>query len=125
MTTLGYHSFYNCDNLGVVKIHNARVRLVDEDGHETSDNGAFAEETYHWSELYMPEGSYDYYNQEPWTTWFGAMVSSLPYVATGIDQAEKSVEAPALWYSLDGKPMLSAPTKPGLYIRNGKKVVVK
>ena len=125
VATLGYHSFYNCDNLGVVKIHNARVRLVDEDGHATSDNGAFAEETYHWSELCMPEGSFDYYNQEPWTTWFGAMVSSLPYVATGIGQVEKSVEAPALWYSLDGKPMLSAPTKPGLYIRNGKKVVVK
>ena len=125
VATLGYHSFYNCDKLGVVKIHNARVRLVDEDGHETSDNGAFAEETYHWSELCMPEGSLDYYNQEPWTTWFSAMVSSLPYVATGIGQVEKSVEAPALWYSLDGKPMLSAPTKPGLYIRNGKKVVVK
>ena len=29
------------------------------------------------------------------------------------------------WYSLDGRKLSGKPTKKGLYIRNGKKIVVK
>jgi hypothetical protein len=33
--------------------------------------------------------------------------------------------APAQWYTVDGRKLQGKPTKKGMYILNGKKVVVK
>ena len=35
------------------------------------------------------------------------------------------VEAQSSWYTLDGRQLPAAPTKKGLYIKNGKKVIIK
>ena len=123
---LGYNSFRNCYKLSNVIIRNSHVVLLDSDGKVTDDNGAFACDESRYAELHIPEGTLDYYDAAPWTTWFNAMICTMPYVATGIDGAVPSAnDANPVWYSLDGKPMLSAPTKPGLYIKNGKKVMMK
>ena len=123
---LGYNSFRNCYKLSNVNIRNSHVVLLDSDGKVTDDNGAFACDESRYAELHIPEGTLDYYDAAPWTTWFNAMICTMPYVATGIDGAVPSAnDANPVWYSLDGKPMLSAPTKPGLYIKNGKKVMMK
>ena len=48
--------------------------------------------------------------------------------ATGISEkgTVKSEEfAPATWYTVDGKKLDGAPTRKGIYIQNGNKVVIK
>ena len=48
-------------------------------------------------------------------------------IATGISEAaeENGMNGKAEWYSLDGRKLNGAPTAKGLYIVNGKKVLVK
>ena len=48
-------------------------------------------------------------------------------IATGITEVtgESVVNNKAGWYSLDGRMINGAPTEKGLYIVNGKKVMVK
>lgn len=53
------------------------------------------------------------------------IVADLSYTATGIETAETTADdAPTRWYTLDGL-RIERPTKPGLYILNGKKVAIK
>lgn len=44
---------------------------------------------------------------------------------TGLDAIEGGSEMEEVWYDLQGRRLDSKPTKAGLYIRNGRKVVVK
>jgi hypothetical protein len=47
-------------------------------------------------------------------------------IATGItDAADRKADRKGEWYSLDGRKLNGAPTEKGLYIVNGKKVLVK
>ncbi len=121
---LGSSCFQNCYSLSEVKIRNAHVVLLDSDGKVTDDNDAFAKDEYHYSELYIPEGTQDYYDADPWTKWFNAILSSLPYVATDIDGAPVQTSGQDKWFTVDGQP-IEQPAKSGLFIKNGKKVVVK
>jgi hypothetical protein len=45
--------------------------------------------------------------------------------ATGIDNLTNAAKAEGAWYDLNGRKLQSAPTKKGVYIMNGRKVVVK
>lgn len=44
---------------------------------------------------------------------------------TGIDQPTGADNENAEWYDLQGKKMPQQPTTPGIYIKNGKKVIIK
>jgi len=44
---------------------------------------------------------------------------------TAIRSIEVSPETKSHWYTLDGKRLSGKPTQKGLYVRNGRKVVVK
>ena len=44
---------------------------------------------------------------------------------SAVSSIEVSAEEKGLWYSLDGKRLSGKPTKKGIYVRNGRKVVVK
>ncbi len=46
-------------------------------------------------------------------------------VVTAIRSIEVSAEENGLWYSLDGKRLSGKPAQKGIYIHNGKKVVIK
>jgi hypothetical protein len=46
-------------------------------------------------------------------------------VVTAIRSIEVSAEENGLWYTLDGKRLSGKPTQKGIYIHNGKKVVIK
>jgi len=46
-------------------------------------------------------------------------------VVTAIRSIEVSAEENGLWYTLDGKRLSGKPTQKGIYVRNGRKVVVK
>ena len=45
--------------------------------------------------------------------------------ATGIEAIDKEQQAADSWYDLNGHRLQSRPTKKGLYIHNGQKVVIK
>lgn len=45
-------------------------------------------------------------------------------VATGINNAVKTPEKDP-WYTIDGRKLNAAPTSSGIYIRNGKKIIIK
>ena len=49
--------------------------------------------------------------------------------ATGIENltpdAAPKAEAAEHWFTLDGRRLQGQPTAPGIYINNGKKVVIK
>ena len=44
---------------------------------------------------------------------------------TGIDQPTGADNENAEWYDLQGRKMPQQPTTPGIYIKNGKKVIIK
>ena len=46
-------------------------------------------------------------------------------IATGISETNNQVTKKLEWYSLDGRKLNGVPTEKGLYIANGKKVMVK
>lgn len=48
--------------------------------------------------------------------------------ATGIDvnvNAQPSTLNPQLWFTIDGRLLSGKPTKKGIYINNGRKVIIK
>lgn len=48
--------------------------------------------------------------------------------STGIDNAQRSTlnsQLSGIWYTLDGRRLIGKPTKKGLYLQNGKKMVVR
>lgn len=55
----------------------------------------------------------------------GARLSIFEENVTGIDTATESQYTGKDWYTLDGRKLSAKPTKKGLYIMNGKKIVVK
>ena len=44
---------------------------------------------------------------------------------TGIGNVEQAEPGAVRTYTLDGRPVGGQPAKPGIYIRNGKKIMVK
>ena len=44
---------------------------------------------------------------------------------TGIDSVESVTTTDNCWYSLDGRMLTDKPAKSGIYIKNGKKVIIK
>ena len=99
--------------------------------------------------LYVPTGAKENYNHYPWVKgwvvdeyldeggfeadgWFTRIeemdfgegedpdgIENIDHSPLTIDHYEDA------WYSLDGRKLDSKPTKPGLYIRGGKKVIIK
>ena len=44
---------------------------------------------------------------------------------TGISTATASLRQPGTWYSLDGRQLQVKPSTKGIYVNNGRKVVIK
>ena len=83
-----------------------------------------------YSVLHVPADTKSAWNVYPWNEWFlpGRIVDDW---VDGIKEIKNESLTPALskgeedWYSLDGRKLGKKPTKAGIYIKNGKKVVVK
>ena len=108
-----------------MKIRNSNIQLVDLWGDPIDNNEAFDLKTVRYAELTVPEGSLDHYNCDPWFLWFNKINYNLPNIPTGISLPATRTTLPAAWYTLDGQQLQTAPTKPGLYIQNDKKTVVR
>ena len=125
--SIGYQAFKNCMKLADVKIRNGCVLLLDEEGTMSDDNEAFDLKTERYAELSVPKETYEHYSQDPWFLWFNKIKFELPAVAaTGIEPADVVSDAiPSRpIYDLQGR-LMNGPLKSGIYIRDGKKVLVK
>lgn len=79
--------------------------------------------------LYVPTGALENYNTEPWTDWFSRIEEKQFFEDQDdiieIKNEELRIKNGGAIYDLSGRKIGSKPTKPGLYIQNGKKMVVK
>ena len=78
--------------------------------------------------IYVPSGSVDTYK----TCWsdYASDIEPLDYIidagsATGIKEVKSEKSGVEGWFSLDGRRLSGKPTAKGIYIHEGKKVVVK
>ena len=55
----------------------------------------------------------------------GTIEKEFTITGTGISTVKAGVESDATWYTLDGRRLQGMPAKAGIYVVNGKKVVIK
>ena len=80
-----------------------------------------------YATLHVPAGSRDAWNVYPWNEWFRFIVEDTP-IPDGIktiDNGQLTIDNDGCWFDLSGRKLNGKPMKAGLYIQNGKKVVVK
>ena len=123
LNELDYQAFKNCLKLADVKIRNPKMQLINTYAPSAENNEAFDLKTDRYAELTVPKGAFEAYNQDPWFLWFNKISYTLE--PTGISLPATPSSLPAAWYTLDGQQLPTAPTRPGLYIQNGKKTIVK
>lgn len=123
LNELDYQAFKNCLKLADVKIRNPKMQLINTYDPSAENNEAFDLKTDRYAELTVPKGAFEAYNQDPWFLWFSKISYTLE--PTGISLPATGISLPAAWYTLDGRQLQQAPTRPGLYIQNGKKTIVK
>ena len=78
---------------------------------------------------YLPVPTIDWHNQAAKTAKFTIIYIDDEEedggVVTGVENIESSSTEKATYYNLNGQKLNGAPTESGIYIRNGKKVLVK
>jgi len=132
--TIGANAFGYCENVVSVYMDCAvPPMLLDQDGFLTVENnyafesvGVPAGTEIGGAMLYVPYGSEELYDVYPWNYWFSLGIATDP---DGIENIKSLTpvlsKGEGAWYSLDGRKLGSKPTKAGLYINGGKKVVIK
>ena len=73
--------------------------------------------------LYVPEGCYEAYRDDPFWGQFLNIVEENP--AAGIVDLDSDESTETVIYDLNGRKVNPDKLRPGIYIRNGKKVVIK
>lgn len=76
--------------------------------------------------LFVPTGALANYNVEPWTRWFSRIEEKAFFEdEDAIREVESSkLKVESSWFDLSGRKLAGKPTKAGLYIQNGKKIVI-
>ncbi len=133
VTHIGYNAFARCYRLKDVSIPSYEpLRFTNVYGEEDENlwnNYAFDRvgEDVGGAILHIPAGSYDAWNIYPWNEWFRFIVEDVE-VPDGMDEIkseELRIKNDESWFDISGRKLGGKPMKAGLYIRNGKKVVIK
>ena len=74
--------------------------------------------------LHVPAGSKAAWNIYPWNEWFRYIVEDAP-VPDGIKSIDHSPLNIGHWFDLSGRKLGGKPTQAGIYIMNGRKVVIR
>ena len=120
---IGTQSFYACKTLNKI------VSLIEEP-FEISGKSVtyptFSPTTFENATLYVPVGTLSKYKSTRGWKDFTNIVEGIP---SGIKSVENEQTAESLetgnWFTLDGRRLNGKPTKKGIYIVNGKKVIIK
>mgnify|MGYP007092203692 FL=1 len=76
--------------------------------------------------LHVPVGCREAWDIYPWNMWFRNIVEDAIDGIGTIDNRQLIIDNQTdSWYDLSGRKLGSKPTKSGLYIMNGKKIVIK
>lgn len=79
----------------------------------------FEENAYATVTLHVPDSAIEAYKSAPYWKDFATIVG----IGTGVEAVEEEAAAEGVWYNLTGMPVENPGS--GIYIRNGKKVVVR
>ncbi|MBP5365735.1 MAG: leucine-rich repeat domain-containing protein, partial [Bacteroidales bacterium] len=118
VTSIGISAFEKCSGLTSVTILASSLEVYGPDAFEDNPAGR---------KIYVPEESVDTYKDG----WLDCADDILPISAkpTSIGNATmpsgNAQAADEAWYSLDGRKLSSKPTERGVYLHQGRKVVVK
>ncbi|MBQ6192621.1 MAG: leucine-rich repeat protein [Bacteroidaceae bacterium] len=129
--TIGANAFGYCENVADVYIDcDYPPVLLDQDGFLTNENnfafesiGVPAGTEMSGATLYVPYGCEELYDIYPWNYWFGSGIAPDPDGIGTIGHSPLTIDH--AWYDLSGRKFGARPTKAGIYIRKGKKVVIK
>lgn len=129
--SIGANAFNFCENVVTVSIDcMVPPMLLDEDGFLTDENnyafeniGVPAGTDMGGALLYVPYEGIDAYNVYPWNYWFSSGIIEDPDAIKTVKSSESIIQNS--WFDLSGRKFDKKPTKAGLYIFNGKKVVIK
>ena len=108
-------AFSTCEALEKITIHATQPPRIEGNG-----NALFSDATYDNATLYVPQGSISKY--QVMTGWSGFY--NIIGMESGIENMELTHQNSPLIYDLNGR-RVATPTKGGIYIINGRKVVVK
>ena len=115
VTSIGTSAFHLCKNLWDVYCYAEAI--------PSTGSYVFEYTRYRTGTLHVPEVSLnDYKTTYPWS-YFGKIVALSMEDGIDMPTIEESETGP--YYTLDGRPIEGKPTKQGLYIVNGRKILVK
>ena len=117
--TIDYSVFVECPNLEDVYCYAVNVPSTETNAFEMSNPES--------ATLHVPDASLNAYKTtEPWSQ-FGTIVALTDDdpKPTGIENVNYNGNVNNRWYSLAGQLLQGKPTQQGVYIHNGKKVVIK
>jgi hypothetical protein len=116
VTTINHHAFDRCNALENIYCHIKEPITVTDD--------TFSGVPKNTCTLYVPIGSkVKYQAADVWKDFFN-IVEFDPTGIVSIDNSQSIIDND-VWYMLNGMPLNGKPTKAGIYIVNGKKVVIK
>ena len=133
VTQIGYNACAYCDYLTDVYIYSFKpLRLTDSYGEEDENlwnNDAFyrigeGDDGEGFATLHVPAGSKAAWDVYPWNEWFRYIVEDAP-IPDGIKSIDHSPLNIGHWFDLSGRKLGGKPTQAGIYIMNGRKVVIR
>ena len=114
ITYIGEKAFAGCSNLSAI------YAFMEEPATVVGGAAAFEGVDFEKCVLNVPAGCVDKYKAADGWSSFKNIVD-----VTGMREIKNETTGNDRWYSLDGRELKSQPTMKGIYIKNGKKVVVK
>ena len=116
VTSIGQSAFYNCGGLTDIYCHIEEPLTI--------DSSVFNYVPTNTCMLHVPIGSKEKYEVANYWDDFLNIVEDLPTGIVSIDNSQSTIDND-VWFTLSGVRLNGKPTKAGVYIVNGKTVVIK
>lgn len=113
----GVQTFRKCKNLRKVVSWNPNPDDIDEDTFLGIPEDA---------KLFVPAGTVELYKSKKGWNQFGENIIDISSIPTGIEEIHSWSEERGVrsgWYTLDGQRLNTQPTKRGVYLHNGRKII--
>ena len=118
VTSIGGVAFYGCDGLAEIYCHIEEPLILN----DTNSNSTFSNTN--TCTLHVPIGSKVKYQAADVWKEFLNIVEDLPTGIVSIDNSQSTIDND-VWFTLNGVRLNGKPTKAGVYIVNGRAVVIK
>ena len=119
VTQISKHALYGCSILNTITIHNPEPLTVDI---SPVDGNAI---DFYGITLKVPKGSKEAYQNDPYWNQFSNIVEFKDLNPTSVDYIIPECSANSdVWYNITGIRLNGHPTRSGIYIHNGKKVII-